>query len=137
MLERCDVIETRAPKTITYDVMTPIGSVSFTADDWLASPVSLSAILDFLRYGLCFAERARSAQNLICVEKPFSTTKRQTAEPKRSQEQTSTPSSTSTSSGKPKPKKTLRGDYNPLMGDASGGACYRPPRRGGGATGGG
>ncbi|KAL8587220.1 hypothetical protein ACOMHN_013305 [Nucella lapillus] len=37
---------------------------------------------------------------------------------------------------KPKAKKPLRGDdYNPLMGGGSGGACFRPPRRG--ATGGG
>ncbi|KAK3699668.1 hypothetical protein RRG08_062459 [Elysia crispata] len=54
----------------------------------------------------------------------------------RTAEQASSSPTTSSSSAKPKPKKTLRGDYNPLMGDTSGGACYRPPRRGG-ATGGG
>lgn len=44
-------------------------------------------------------------------------------------------SGSSTSSGK-KPKKPLRDpDYNPLMG-ASGGACYRPARRGGAGGGG-
>ncbi|GFR93537.1 hypothetical protein ElyMa_002646000 [Elysia marginata] len=29
-----------------------LGSVGFTADDWLTGPVSPSAILDFLRFGL-------------------------------------------------------------------------------------
>lgn len=52
------------------------------------------------------------------------------------QEHTSNSSVTSSSSAKPKPKKTLRGDYNPLMGDMSGGACYRPTRRGGAMGGG-
>ncbi|GFS22249.1 epidermal growth factor-like protein 7 [Elysia marginata] len=50
-----------APSTITYDVITPIGSVSLKADNWLASPVSPSAILVFLCYGLRPPERARSA----------------------------------------------------------------------------
>ncbi|GFR86867.1 hypothetical protein ElyMa_004208800 [Elysia marginata] len=54
-----------APTTITYDVITPKGSVGFTADDWLAGPVSPSAILDFLRYELLPPKRARGASNQI------------------------------------------------------------------------
>ncbi|GFR98703.1 hypothetical protein ElyMa_004509600 [Elysia marginata] len=50
-----------APETITYDLITPIGSVGFTVDDWLTGPVTLSTILDFLRYGLRPPERARGA----------------------------------------------------------------------------
>ncbi|GFS12664.1 vitamin K epoxide reductase complex subunit 1-like [Elysia marginata] len=45
-----------APTTIIYDVITPKGSVGFTADDWLTCP---SAILDFLLNGLRLPKRAR------------------------------------------------------------------------------
>ncbi|GFR63448.1 hypothetical protein ElyMa_003605100 [Elysia marginata] len=54
-----------APTTKTYDVITTIRSVGFTADDWLAGPVSPSAILDLIRYGLRPPERARRASNLM------------------------------------------------------------------------
>ncbi|GFR78777.1 hypothetical protein ElyMa_002272300 [Elysia marginata] len=48
-------------KTITYDVITPIGRVGFPVQHWLTGPIRLSAILDFLRYGLRPPKRARSA----------------------------------------------------------------------------
>ena len=38
---------------------------------------------------------------------------------------------------KVKKKPTLRPEYNPLMGDSSSGACFRRPRGGAGAGGGG
>ncbi|GFS23642.1 elongation factor Tu [Elysia marginata] len=50
-----------APTTITYDAIKLIGSVGFKADDWLTGPFSLSAVLNFLRYGLRRLERARTA----------------------------------------------------------------------------
>ncbi|GFR98211.1 hypothetical protein ElyMa_006344300 [Elysia marginata] len=50
-----------APTTITYDLITPVGSVGFTAGDWLTGPVSPSATLNLLRYGLRPPERACSA----------------------------------------------------------------------------
>ncbi|GFR99409.1 hypothetical protein ElyMa_001043400 [Elysia marginata] len=49
------------PTTIKYDVITPTGNLGFTADDWLTSPVSPSAILDFSRYGPRPPEPACSA----------------------------------------------------------------------------
>ncbi|GFR74186.1 hypothetical protein ElyMa_003885200 [Elysia marginata] len=42
-----------------------MGSLAFTADDWLTDPVSPSAILDFLCYGPRSPERARSARSLL------------------------------------------------------------------------
>ncbi|GFS09051.1 hypothetical protein ElyMa_003027900, partial [Elysia marginata] len=50
-----------APTTITYDVITPIGSECFTADDWLTGLARRSAILDSLRYGMSHPERAGRA----------------------------------------------------------------------------
>ncbi|GFS02972.1 hypothetical protein ElyMa_001136600 [Elysia marginata] len=61
-----------APTTITYNVVTPTDSVGFTKDDWLTSPVSPSAILDFLRYRLRPPERCRrqtkgSISHMVCT----------------------------------------------------------------------
>ncbi|GFS10762.1 hypothetical protein ElyMa_001331000 [Elysia marginata] len=44
--------------TITYDVIRPIGSGSFTAHGWLTGYVNPSAILDFLSYELRAPERS-------------------------------------------------------------------------------
>ncbi|GFR64970.1 laccase-2 [Elysia marginata] len=49
------------PDEVTMAAVKEKGSVGFTADDWLTSPVSPSAILDLLRYGLRPPERAHSA----------------------------------------------------------------------------
>ncbi|GFR77885.1 hypothetical protein ElyMa_000519900 [Elysia marginata] len=50
----------------TYDVITPIGTVAFTADDWLTGPVNPTAVLDFLPYELRPPERADTACSLVC-----------------------------------------------------------------------
>ncbi|GFR61938.1 hypothetical protein ElyMa_005443500 [Elysia marginata] len=48
-------------KAIAYHVVMSIGSVGFTADDWLTGLVSPSASLDFLSNGLRLPGRADNA----------------------------------------------------------------------------
>ncbi|GFR57654.1 hypothetical protein ElyMa_001750100 [Elysia marginata] len=60
-----EILETLRADEDNHDVKTPIGSVGFTADDWLTSPVSPPAILHFVRYGLRLHERANSVKILL------------------------------------------------------------------------
>ncbi|GFR80812.1 hypothetical protein ElyMa_004054200 [Elysia marginata] len=58
---------------IKYNVITSLGSVGFTADGFLTSPVSPSAILNFLFCGLRLPEWANNAWSPI-PRKSFSVT---------------------------------------------------------------